>query len=59
MSKDNEDYISESRLGEIQWADIGGRVQLPIATPRVVKRLRRPDLSDFTAKWSCSWVMVT
>ncbi|GHH61497.1 T6SS phospholipase effector Tle1-like catalytic domain-containing protein [[Pseudomonas] boreopolis] len=35
----------------------GGRIQLSIATPKVVKRPRRPDLSSFTAKWSCPWPM--
>ena len=29
------------------------RLQLWIATPTVVKWSRRPDLNDFTAKWSC------
>ncbi|MCE4309058.1 transposase, partial [Xanthomonas hortorum] len=29
------------------------RLQLRFATPTVVKWPRRPDLSDFTAKWSC------
>ena len=32
-----------------------GRIQFRNATPAVVKRLRRPDLSSFTAKWSCPW----
>ena len=32
-----------------------GRIQLRFATPTVVKRPRRPDLSRFTAKWSCPW----
>ncbi len=31
------------------------RIQFRNATPAVVKRPRRPDLGNFTAKWSCPW----
>ncbi|EDT8929413.1 sporulation protein YqfC [Salmonella enterica subsp. enterica serovar Mbandaka] len=49
-------YI-ENHRGIIEYTPKTRRIQLSIATPKVVKRPRRPDLSSFTAKWSCPWPM--
>ena len=49
-AKKHDTLFWYSKTAQFTW-----RIQLRFATPTVVKRPRRPDLSRFTAKWSCPW----